>query len=175
MGPVLDMNQIRQFYEKGYTTIREYSKYQQVVIHDAFQSPSSWNNFMTPNNNNNWKNVILDTHVYHVFPSAADQAPEGIEQHVSQVCAFGNQLAALDKHTVVGEWSGAMTDCTKWLNGVGRGARYDGSLPTYRYIGSCASRTAGSICAFSPAEKNNTRRLYGSPFLPLPPPLHKRL
>jgi glucan 1,3-beta-glucosidase len=37
----------------------------------------------------------------------------------------------------VGEWTGAMTDCAKYLNGYGRGARYDGTLPGSAYINQC--------------------------------------
>lgn len=60
----------------------------------------------------------------------------------------GSISKALKYHpAVVGEWSGAITDCATWLNGVGIGARYDGSYyNTTRYstddlpIGSCKSQ-----------------------------------
>jgi len=51
-----------------------------------------------------------------------------------------------------------MTDCTKWLNGVGRGARYDGKFADSWRVGSCARRYRGSVAQFSAQEKANTRR-----------------
>lgn len=33
---------------------------------------------------------------------------------------------------VIGEWSLAKTDCTKWLNGRGNGARWDGTFGQVR-------------------------------------------
>ena len=48
--------------------------------------------------------------------------------------------------------------CAHWLNGVGRGSRYDGSFPGSPAVGSCATRTSGSISQLNPAERQNTRK-----------------
>lgn len=56
---------------------------------------------------------------------------------------------------IVGEFSGAMTDCAKWLNGRGRGARYDGTYDGSPYIGSCAGLSTGTVAGLSSTMKAN--------------------
>ncbi|KAA8904188.1 glycoside hydrolase superfamily [Sphaerosporella brunnea] len=151
LGPRLDLNQIKQYWTDGWGITREYGDIA-VVIHDAFQDPPSWNGFMT----SGWSNVILDTHKYQVFSPGENSM--NINDHIGTACSFGRMLRTCDKWTIVGEWSGALTDCTKWLNGIGRGARYDGSFPGSWWVGSCTKRTSGSINQFSAAGKAKTRR-----------------
>ncbi|KAJ1718147.1 hypothetical protein LPJ61_006808, partial [Coemansia biformis] len=75
-----------------------------------------------------WENVILDTHNYHVF--VKDRLLMNRTEHLKATCQdavnvrnFNNQL-----WTITGEWSLAVTDCARWLNGFEKGARWDGSL-----------------------------------------------
>lgn len=47
LGPVLNMDQLKQFYYDGYGNIRTQQSDTAVVIHDAFQDyVSYWNGFM---------------------------------------------------------------------------------------------------------------------------------
>jgi glucan 1,3-beta-glucosidase len=47
---------------------------------------------------------------------------------------------------IVGEWTPAPTDCAKYLNGRGRGARYDGTLDGSTRVGDCSTKTgSGSL------------------------------
>jgi len=46
-----------------------------------------------------------------------------------------------DLKVVVGEWTPASTDCAKYLNGRGIGARYDGTYGGNDAIGSCKGKT----------------------------------
>lgn len=80
--------------------------------------------------------------------------------HVSSACNFGWSLRGLDKWTVIGEWSGARTDCTKYLNGIGRGTRWEGNLQGSPRFGDCGNRRTGSVSSYSQEEKANTRALY---------------
>lgn len=48
--------------------------------------------------------------------------------------------------------------CAHWLNGVGRGSRYDGSFSGSSPVGSCATRMRGSVSQLTPAERQNTRK-----------------
>lgn len=47
--------------------------------------------------------------------------------------------------------------CAKWLNGLGKGARYDGSLPGFGYHGSCNGKSTGTVAALPAADKDNLR------------------
>lgn len=77
-------------------------------------------------------------------------------QHRQLVC---NNAASYskgkDKWLVVGEWTGAMTDCAPYLNGFGIGARYDGTYPGSSYVGSCSGKS--NIADWDDYMKNDMR------------------
>jgi len=150
LGPSLDINRIKQYWYDGWGTVRTVSDIA-VVIHDAFYDPAYWNGFMT----SGFNNVILDTHHYEVFNDG--QLSLSVQDHVNSVCGFGRALRSLDKWTIVGEWSAARTDCTKYLNGIGRGARWEGKFGGASYHGSCGYFISGSVSAYSEQDRANTR------------------
>lgn len=153
MGPQLDMNVVRQFYYDGWGSLRDSPV--AVVFHDAFMGVTSWNEFGA-----GMQNLVLDTHHYEVFSSGELQMSPG--EHISTACGFGGQMASTNKWTIAGEWSGAQTDCAKYLNGRGVGARYDGTFNKdgqgSSYIGSCDRKTSGSVNGLSGDEKNNIKQ-----------------
>ncbi|KAK2795614.1 hypothetical protein FQN50_009700, partial [Emmonsiellopsis sp. PD_5] len=115
--PTVQLPPLKQFYKDGYDLIRKTNTKNPnpvgIAISDAFQPPSSWNGFMTTQTH---KNIYLDTHHYQIFDDGVQRSPT---EHIAAACAFRSQLTGLDKPTFVGEWSGAMTDCAKYLNGRG--------------------------------------------------------
>lgn len=149
---LLDINGIRQYWLDGWGTVRDHDTHTSVVIMDAFRPLWEWNGFMTKGFNN----VVLDTHQYQVF--SPEQLSRNIDDHIAAACDIGRQLKQSDKWTVVGEWSAALTDCTKYLNGVGRGTRWEGTFPGSWRQGSCDGRVSGSIAGLSPQERENARR-----------------
>lgn len=61
-------------------------------------------------------------------------------------------------YTIIGEWTTAPTDCAKWLNGRGAGARWDGSLQSGQpSFGSCDGWT-GDMSTFSDDYKTFLRK-----------------
>lgn len=77
-------------------------------------------------------------------------------QHQSLACSQAKSFGSdSDKWIVVGEWTGAMTDCTPYLNGYGVGARYDGSFPGSSYVGSCSGKN--DITTWSQQFKDDMR------------------
>ncbi|BFZ64090.1 hypothetical protein YB2330_005228 [Saitoella coloradoensis] len=135
LGASLNMTVIKQFYEAGYGTIRQYSSDVDVVIHDAYVGLIEWEGFM---NAPDYADVVLDTHIYQVFNNW--QLELSLEDHVQAACTQSDSIGLSNQKlwTIVGEFSGAMTDCARWLNGFGIGARYDGTY--YKgssWIGSC--------------------------------------
>ncbi|KAF2127961.1 glycoside hydrolase family 5 protein [Dothidotthia symphoricarpi CBS 119687] len=125
---------LRQFYRDGYGQVRAVSD-TPVIMSDAFKAPNTWNGFLTPSDNNA-QNVVLDHHEYQVFDNGLLRLSP--LQHQQHVCSTAESYNGADKWTFVGEWSGAMTDCAKYLNGYGRGARYDGSFAGSSFVGSCS-------------------------------------
>ncbi|KAF8204071.1 glycoside hydrolase family 5 protein [Pholiota molesta] len=150
---------IKQYWYDSYGTIRyPFGTSQQsnlaVMIHDAFQPLSYWNNFMP---SPNWQGVLIDTHIYQMFSVADNQKTNA--QHISAACAQASSLTASPLWLVVGEWTPAATDCAKYLNGRGVGARYDGSYPGSTRVGSCTGLT-GSASSFSASYKTFLRQYW---------------
>ncbi len=130
----LNYNTVKQFARDGYNQQRAYSKSRVVVVQDGFRAPKEYNGFLTPSDHNSqW--VAIDHHEYQVFTN--DLVAMKPWQHRQAVCNSAWAYSGADKWTFVGEWSGAMTDCATWLNGYGVGARYDGSYPGSKFVGSC--------------------------------------
>lgn len=80
------------------------------------------------------------------------------DEHISTACGLAGDFAAADKPVVVGEWSGALTDCALWLNGRFKGARYDGSFAGETPVGSCQGKSTGSVNGLSGDDKSNIAR-----------------
>lgn len=147
----VDAGTIKKFYYDGWGTVRDSSSDIAVVMHDAFLGPQYWNGFA--NSESGLNNVILDTHIYQIFsPAEVAQKPCA---HVQSACANGEKLANTDKWTIVGEWTGAQTDCAKWLNGFGKGARYDGTFPESSWNGDCQNKYQGTVDGLSEVDKTN--------------------
>lgn len=146
MGSALNMDTVRQFYMDGWGNLE--SSNVAIVIHDAFQGATNWNSW----GSGMW-NLMLDTHHYEIFDNG--QVAMSPSEHVSTACAFGASLATNNKWTISGEWTGAQTDCAKWLNGYGKGARYDGTLSGSTKIGSCDGKYTGTVAGLSQDDKNN--------------------
>lgn len=104
-----------------------------------------------------WQGVALDTHIYQVFSNAEVAMTRA--QHISAACNAANGLSSSGLWTIVGEWSTASTDCAKYLNGRGVGARYDGSYAGSPYVGSCAG-LSGSVNTFSSSYKQFIRQYW---------------
>lgn len=147
----VNVNNIKQFYYDGYGTVRNYNKDTAVVMHDAFLDVQSWNGFA--NSQSGLSNVILDTHIYQIF-SDGEVGMKPCE-HVQVACKKGPVLAGTDKWTIVGEWTGAQTDCAKWLNGLGKGARYDATFPDSSYHGDCKNKYQGTVDGMLEVDKVN--------------------
>lgn len=122
------------------------------VISDAFQPLTYWDDFQTDKNG-----VIFDNHYYSIFSNA--EVARSWNQHIEFACARASVLTASNHKVLVGEWSLASTDCAKYLNGRGVGARYDGSYPGSTIIGTCGPFT-GSGSGFSEEYKVFLRQFW---------------
>lgn len=158
LGPSMDVNKLKSDYLKpAYDYLRnEIQGNQDIIIHDAFEPFNFWDDFLNVQDGD--YGVLLDHHHYQVFSSG--ELEMNIEQRIQTACSWGYGALGEAHWTVTGEFSGAMTDCAKWLNGVGIGARYDGSFQkagvgSY-YIGSCANNE--DITTWSQDRKVNTRK-----------------
>ncbi|KAI4113366.1 MAG: hypothetical protein LQ345_005642 [Seirophora villosa] len=151
LGSSLDLGGVQEFYSNGYGRVKAASSDFAVVIHDAFQDFSTyWTGY-----GNDYADLMLDTHQYQIF--SPEQVGRSPSEHVSAACGLGPQLAGTNKWIIVGEWTGAQTDCAKWLNGLGKGARYDGTFEGASKTGSCEGKYTGTVAGLSADDKKNIR------------------
>lgn len=157
LGPSIDMSELKTFNTWAYDYLRNTEcKDQIVVIHDAFQAFNYWDDFMTLDDG--YYGIVLDHHHYQVFSSG--ELSRSIDEHIQVACDWGTSAKSEYHWTVAGEWSAALTDCAKWLNGVGIGARYDGTY--YKdgtgssYVGSCDG--INDFSSWSQTLKDNYRK-----------------
>ncbi|EKM84059.1 hypothetical protein AGABI1DRAFT_110649 [Agaricus bisporus var. burnettii JB137-S8] len=150
----------KQYWKDSYQSIRyPYTDGRKsniiVMIHDAFQPLSYWQNFMPAPQ---YEGVILDTHIYQVFSDEMNAWSE--QKHIQETCNRASDIGASDLWTVVGEWSPASTDCARYLNGRFVGARYDGTKYHKRIPGRVCALKTGSGATFSPSYKKFLRQFW---------------
>ncbi|ORY86387.1 glycoside hydrolase superfamily [Protomyces lactucae-debilis] len=149
-GFAIDPSIIRDFHQRGYQVAKSTDRF--VIIHDAFLRPDqTYNNFPA----SQYPNAAMDAHLYQVFSPGENAMSH--QTHLTVACKKRSSLAGAKGKMpiIVGEWSGAETDCAQWLNGFNRGARYDGSFPDSYYIGSCANKN--SLDAMNGDERNQVK------------------
>ncbi|KIM88860.1 glycoside hydrolase family 5 protein [Piloderma croceum F 1598] len=125
------------------------------LIHDAFQPLSFWNNQFTVGQG--YQGVMMDTHIYQMFSN--ELVALSNSAHISTACGNAQDLSTFDLWIVVGEWTPAATDCAKYLNGRGVGARYDGTMAGSPKVGSCTGLT-GKASTFSSSYKTFLRQYW---------------
>ncbi|KAF9557434.1 glycoside hydrolase family 5 protein [Agrocybe pediades] len=142
---------IRQFWLDGYAAVRNATgSDMKVMIGDAFLGVDSWTNFLT---SPQAEGVLMDFHEYQIFSDL--ELNRSFDQHIDFACTYTQSLGSFAESnlwTVVGEWSNALTDCAKWLNGRGVGARWDGTWfpgPSSVVHGNCSQFT-GNYTTWSP-------------------------
>lgn len=114
------------YYPYSYGAIRNASgnsNFPQVVLQTAFKSLSDFDGVMTPAEG--FYNVWLDDHNYQCFGdiNTWSYASDGWSKHLKQACSYNSYYANSPLWTFTGEFSLAVTDCTKWLDGIGRTPR----------------------------------------------------
>ncbi|KAF7452597.1 Exo-1-3-beta-glucanase [Pyrenophora tritici-repentis] len=150
---MLDMATVKQFYRDAFNNLRKISN-MTAMMHDGFYDPQWLNGFLTPQDNNA-HGAVVDHHEYQIFDSGL--LAMSIDQHVALVCQSVSNYDGSDKPTVVGEWSGALTDCAPHLNGFKAGSRMEGTFAGSSYIGSCSGK-GGPISSWSQEWKDDVRR-----------------
>lgn len=147
---------VKQYWEDSYGAIRSIPGTNAVVlIHDAFQTLDYWKDFMR--REDGYDGVAMDTHIYQMFSS--EEVARSDDEHIDAACEKKYSLSSFHLWTIVGEWTAAPTDCAKYLNGRGVGARYDGTYPGSSRVGDCGGKT-GSALSFSPEYKVFLRKYW---------------
>ncbi|KAF2690019.1 glycoside hydrolase family 5 protein [Lentithecium fluviatile CBS 122367] len=149
----LDKNMVLQFYRDGFYNLRQISD-TPMMMHDGFLNPSWLNTFLSPSDNNA-QGVVVDHHEYQIFN--AELVAMTVTEHRTLACNAIYSWSTSDKWNIVGEWSGAMTDCAPHLNGFRKGNRYEGSFSGSWWMGSCQGKS-GRVKDWSWEWKDDVRR-----------------
>lgn len=99
-GFAMSRETIVDFHRRGYQAVREINADIQIVLHDAFLPLDSWIETFDPA----WTNVVLDTHIYHVFD--VPHLNMSLDEHVKEIQQKGAEIARVNSRipVVVGEW-----------------------------------------------------------------------
>ncbi|KAF3909962.1 hypothetical protein ABW20_dc0106283 [Dactylellina cionopaga] len=100
-----------------------------IVFSDALRGLPEWQGKLTGYGDS----LVVDTHSYVIFDNAllglkhTDKITFACKTWTEQMLGSVNTATGFGP-TMVGEWSQADTDCTRFLNGVGNGARWIGTF-----------------------------------------------
>jgi aryl-phospho-beta-D-glucosidase BglC (GH1 family) len=107
-----------------------------VSFHDGFAGTTEWANFLPGADR-----IALDLHPYLCFGT---QSSANMASFVTQPCTTWGEMMNTSMTsfglTTAGEFSNAINDCGLFVNGVGLGARYDGTYTSggpWPVVGSC--------------------------------------
>jgi len=109
-----------------------------ISYHDGFAGLTHWAGFLSGADR-----ISLDYHPYLCFGS---QTSSPMSANVNRPCntwaaSLNDSMSAFGL-TMAGEFSNAINDCGTFVNGVGLGARYDGTYQNdgnWPLVGSCDS------------------------------------
>lgn len=154
----LSLEGLKDYYTKGYNLVRD-SGDVPVIIHDGFrQLDNTWSDFLNTQLDPNVWDVIMDHHHYQVF--SVNELQRSLDDKIEFACQLGKQETTEYHVSVIGEWSAALTDCAKWLNGVNRGARFDGTYQNDWALGSCNQIFSGDMSYFQNEQVRQNYRRY---------------
>ncbi|KAH3660448.1 hypothetical protein OGAPHI_007034, partial [Ogataea philodendri] len=100
-------------------------------------------------------NIVIDHHRYEVFDLG--QLSQSVEEHIASLKTYTSAITSEKIPKLVGEWAAAITDCAFWLNGVGRGARYNGTYQSSTNLGDCSY--ANDFSEWTGKRKTEVRKL----------------
>ncbi|THY90994.1 glycoside hydrolase [Aureobasidium pullulans] len=124
----LDVDTVLTWTKSAITKIRANNLTAIITFGDGFRGLDNWQGELQ-----DFSNLLLDVHQYVIFNNQQISLPHS--DKVAFACsAWTNQtLRSSDKATgfgptLCGEWSQADTDCATYLNNVGVGSRWEGTL-----------------------------------------------
>jgi glucan 1,3-beta-glucosidase len=126
----LDTAKVLNWTEAAVTTIRKNNVSAIIVFGDGFLGLDKWQGKLTDQ-----KNLLLDVHQYVIFNN--DQIALDHSDKLNFACKGWTQQMTQSMNTdsgfgptLCGEWSQADTDCAQYLNDVGVGSRWEGTMNT---------------------------------------------
>ncbi|KAI5778421.1 glycoside hydrolase superfamily [Geopyxis carbonaria] len=124
----LDPDKVISWTEQAYDVVRAAGYKGQIIFGDGFRGLSKWKGVFAGKSG-----MLLDVHQYTIFNT--NQLSLSHSDKIKFACTtWATEMeSSLDTSTgfgptMVGEWGQADTDCTKYLNNVGVGTRWEGNF-----------------------------------------------
>ncbi|VEU20835.1 DEKNAAC101664 [Brettanomyces naardenensis] len=165
LGPKINMSRLKNFDRDSYAQMRSVGSDNYFTFHDAFMNATYWNNVFQSGHNISENatysasiyNILIDHHRYEVFSTG--QLLLNISGHIDSLKDFTSGIVNDEKIPVkvIGEWSAALSDCATWLNGVGRGSRYEGQYSSSQVVGKCSY--SNDYSKMTSQNRTDTRKL----------------
>ncbi|WVQ81392.1 hypothetical protein IAT38_003516 [Cryptococcus sp. DSM 104549] len=122
---VVGTDVLSAFYYQAYAMIREMTGYGAgngpiILAHEGFSGVAAWNGFLKGADR-----LGLDQHPYLAFGT---QIPDNHTVQAKTVCGWGggtNDTSTSFGIVIGGEWSNAINDCGRWLDGVDSTPQYE--------------------------------------------------
>ncbi|KAI0306488.1 glycoside hydrolase superfamily [Multifurca ochricompacta] len=159
-APAVGQDNLSRYYLQAYNAVRQASGIgagngPMISYHDGFAGVTNWAGFLPGADR-----ISLDFHPYLCFGS---QTSSPMSSNVNRPCStwgstMNDSMSAFGL-TVAGEFSNAINDCGLYVNGVGLGARYDGTYQNegpWPTIGDCGPWT--SYSSWSQDLKDSTKQ-----------------
>ncbi|KAI5790375.1 glycoside hydrolase superfamily [Pyronema domesticum] len=135
----LDPNRVIKWSEDAHTVIRSKGYKGKIIFGDGFRGLSTWKGEFA-----GYDGMLLDVHQYVIFNTGLIALTHS--RKIEFACKdWSNQIqASMDTTsgfgpTIVGEWGQADTDCTPYLNNVGVGSRWEGTMDPNSQTMGCPS------------------------------------
>ncbi|KAL6714400.1 hypothetical protein ACLMJK_007823 [Lecanora helva] len=163
----LPISDVVSWTTKATQIVRKSGMKQTVAFGDGFLGLTKWQGQLQ-----GVDGLVLDAHEYVIFD--AGLISKNHKDKVDYACAgwTGQMKQSLDKTTgfgptLCGEWSQADTDCTTYLNDVGAGTRWEGTLhSTDRspsvLTPSCPAKSSACSCSSANADPSSYSDAYKS-------------
>ncbi|KAG0224493.1 hypothetical protein BGW42_005066 [Actinomortierella wolfii] len=127
-GYVIGADEVKAWSEEAFSSFRSATgngKGPWGVLHDGFIGQQAWLGTMRSADR-----VMMDYHNYIMFDLGLQRMPR--EEQLRFACStWGPDMTSSQRNfgpSIVGEFSVAVNDCARFLNGIGNGARYDGTF-----------------------------------------------
>jgi len=138
----LDTERVLDWTTAAISTIRKNNITAVIVFGDGFMGLDNWQGKLQ-----NEKNLLLDVHQYVIFNTEqlklphSDKLTFACKGWTAQMLRSQNRATGFGP-TMCGEWSQADTDCANYLNNVGVGSRWEGTLNT----GNASTSILSPVC-----------------------------
>ncbi|KAK4976605.1 hypothetical protein LTR28_007747, partial [Elasticomyces elasticus] len=151
---VLDTNTVLEWTTSAINIIRKNNITAVIVFGDGFMGLDKWRGELQGHDN-----LLLDVHQYVIFNT--DQIALDHSDKINFACGGWTAQTLRSQNTATGfgptmcgEWSQADTDCAVYLNNVGIGSRWEGTLNMASTPGGSSS---GSVLSPTCPTRNNPR------------------